>query len=235
MGGFTKRRPFKPRDKVLLIRISCVLKFISFHVKASTKKLEESANRVEEATKELDNNEISTVITELEERLYSILQDMQKGLHENITTNFEPLKSFMNLQKGSTNQDKTLQVLTAEEWQRYIHNVVIKELVTEGMTLVYACFLYENDLDFLPEKTRDWFKAVVKKDIEAEAYSNIIHAQMRLLASLNVLTIRNEGDGGVKFTYINQTVLNEIKPILEEPKGDVKNMVTSLKRAFKIE
>ncbi len=30
-GGFTKRRPFKPQDKVLLIRISFVLKFISFH------------------------------------------------------------------------------------------------------------------------------------------------------------------------------------------------------------
>ncbi|EON70557.1 hypothetical protein [Lysinibacillus sphaericus] len=161
---------------------------------------------------------------------------MQKGLHENITTNFEPLKSFMNLQKESTNQDKTLQILTDEEWQRYLHNVIVKELITEGITLVYACFLYKNDLEFSPNKTKNWFKTVVKEDTDVEIFMNVIHAQIRLFASLNVLTFENnEGNNGSKFTYINQKVFNEIKIILEEPKGDVKNMLTSLKEAFRIE
>ncbi len=161
---------------------------------------------------------------------------MQKGLHENITTNFEPLKSFMYLQKESTNQDKTLQILTDEEWQRYLHNVIVKELITEGITLVYACFLYKNDLEFSPNKTKNWFKTVVKEDTDVEIFMNVIHAQIRLFASLNVLTFENnEGNNGSKFTYINQTVFNEIKIILEEPKGDVKNMLTSLKEAFRIE
>lgn len=200
----------------------------------STKKVQKATTRVEEATKDLENNNISNVMNEFEERLAAIIREMQKGIHDNITSNFEPLKSFINLQKENISRDKTIQILSVEEWKRYIDNAVVKNLRNEGITLLYACFLYENNLEYTIEGTKKWAKTVTNKEIQIEVFTTVIQAQMMLFASLNVLDFQVEGEKH-NFTYVNETVLECIKEIVKEPTKDVKVALNFLTLAFDIE
>lgn len=204
---------------------------------ASTKKLEESANRVEEATKELENSNIDTIITDLEKRMTVMLQEMQQGINDNISTNLEPFTSLLNVQNNVISIDKGIEILNKDEWKEYIKNTIAGGINIEGITLGYSWFLYKNDLKYTLKKTIEWVeKSLNDSDsTQAEIMSNLIRGQMRVYQSFNIFSYEsNDSTNSGKFTYFNQNVFDEIKKLMEGGDEDFKKLNMELKDFFKI-
>lgn len=201
---------------------------------ASTKKLEESANRVEDATKELENNNVSMVIADLEEKLEKIIKEMQHGINENISSN---IKSFFNTKNDRLSVDKNIQILSEEEWDKYLNSVLIEDVEAEGMALIYSYFLFEKKLVYSDEVTKKWVKTFSDSEFQTERFLGIFNGQIRLYASLNVFDFKiiSEDPERAKFIYFNEVVYEKVKSIIEKEEiEDINILADSIKKSLDI-
>ncbi|KOS60585.1 hypothetical protein FJQ98_12060 [Lysinibacillus agricola] len=207
----------------------------------SAKKVEKVSTRVEVATKELENNNLNEIISDLEKRLSSLLLEMSHGIQEKLTANFEPLKVFMNLNKTVYSLDSGIDILNKEEWEKYLNNVIMDDLEPAGITLLYSYFLYENKLKYTDKDTKKWLIFTLRSegvsDDELEMFWGTIRGQMRLFSSLNVFTYyrseKNDDEDGV-LTYYNENVKNIIKNIIEKNGEHYKWVIEDLKLKFNV-
>ncbi|MEK4425152.1 hypothetical protein [Solibacillus sp. FSL K6-1523] len=204
---------------------------------ASTKKLEESAKRVEIATKGLENNNVDTLITDLENRLTDLLKEMHQGIDENINTKFAPLKDLEYFRNSQPFLDKNLQILSDEGWRRYLNNNIVIGLNLEGLTLLYSYFLYENDLDYSIEKTEGWILEITREENRVKEYLGLINGQMRLFSSFNVFDYKqiDEQARVSEFISYNEVVFEEIKSIVANNMDQIGYIIRDLKDIFDIE
>lgn len=184
---------------------------------ASTKKLEESANRVEEATKELEGTNINDTINELEQRLSLLIGEIQHSITENVSTNIEGLKTLFG-ESGSRNTlDKSVQILDEIGLKRYLETK-LNIMTSEGFVLLFAYKLQKNNKKYSTELIRKFFRKLYPHDLdnEIEYFVGLFHGQLKMYKALNLLDyefVDNQAD----ISIISDTVLNEIEIFISDP------------------
>ncbi|OXS70219.1 hypothetical protein B1B04_18830 [Lysinibacillus sp. KCTC 33748] len=203
---------------------------------ASTKKLEDSADRVEAATKELEGNNIRIVVDDLEDRLNKILREVKQGIQDDINENItNPLRDLVNLGKA-TSFDKNFNILSDEDWKKYIYNNIVKEdISTEGVTILYVYYLYVNDKIYSHEKTKKMLESIGYEKSLILLGCGVLQGQVRLLASLNVLEYAkfDEDTQVGKFTKLNEMLKNEIEMIVNKKEEKVIRLMEKFDDLFK--
>lgn len=207
----------------------------------STKKLEESASRVETATKELENNNVKIVVSELEERLHRIIQEMQHGIQNDININIgKPLENLLNLNNNKTPFNKNAQILNEDEWGKYVventKTDTNKELNVEGLTLFYIYFLYVNEKQYSLNATKKWLRKMDYEESEVILGSGVIHGEIRLLQAFNVLEViyLEEESEVSKIISINEILKKHIEEIIEKPEEEIEYLLKNFVDIFNV-
>lgn len=115
----------------------------------STRKLEESALKIEEVTNILQGMEVNELLKNIETRMESL----DKAIDEKMTTNFGDIKNALknNIIVESAPKIKS-SLMNKEEWEIYIRNSIAEEPKKTGVTVLglmyaYLCYKKGKQLD----------------------------------------------------------------------------------------
>jgi len=195
----------------------------------STKRLEESANRVEEATKELEHNNVKNVVAELEEKLRKILSELQKDIKDEIHTKFSLFSEHKN---NNSPSDINLK-LSEDEWEDYLNKNVNNELTVEGISLSFIFYLYKYNKNYNFEITNKWLENMGDPNPEEASY--IIQSQVRVYKSLNIINYEYIGDADIaKINKFDESLNKKMEIIFnsEEKNAKLLNLINALNKTF---
>lgn len=197
----------------------------------SAKKVTKATTRVEEVTKELEDNNVRKVVEELEEKLNNILSNMQNDFKAELQFG---LSSFSELL--SNNESATINFkLSENDWKNYLEKNIINRLTLEGLAISYIYYLYKNNLLYNIDLTKQFLLNLERFKDEFGVGGYIIQGQIRLFKSLNIIDYGAfEGNKKiVKFTTIDPILQNEMEIIFNEQKGEVSQIIVCLDKTFK--
>ncbi|WP_342530125.1 hypothetical protein MKY80_15635 [Lysinibacillus sp. FSL R5-0849] len=199
---------------------------------ASTKKLEESANRVEVTTKELKNNNVKMVVSELEEKLSNILSKMQNE----ITNEFRAFSLFSEQKVDNSPVDINLN-MSDEDWKKYVHKNITKDLTFEGLFISYAYYLFIHKKNYNFQSTVEWFENMGMDKSGSEIGNYIVQGRFMLLKSFNIINyepVISEDINVAKVSDINNTLKKEIDIIFngQDNNESIKHAIEALNKTF---
>lgn len=179
----------------------------------SAKKVQKATTRVEEVTKELESNNVKKVISELEKNIQSIILEMKNDFKQDLHSKFSKF-SGLNLEDNS--MDNKLE-LDGIDWKGYLEkNILNNNLTMEGMVFIYFYYLFINDILFSMDGTKKFLKNMNYLDEELENGSHVILGEARIFRSLNIMNYELGSNDGVKFTWFNESVEEEMKSIFND-------------------
>lgn len=203
----------------------------------SAKKVQKATARVEKATEELESNDIRIIVNDLEERLNKILQEVKQGIKDDIDENItNPLRDLVNFKQ--TPLDKNLYIFSDENWKEYIENNIDNEekiISTEGLTILYVYYLYENNKIYSHENIKKMLESIGYEKNSIMVGCGVLQGQVRLLASLNMLQYRkiDEDAQVAEFTSIDDILKNEIETIVNKKEENVTRLLDVFEGLFK--
>jgi len=199
---------------------------------SSTKKLEESANRVEEVTKDLEGSNINDTISELEQRLSRLIAEIQHSITENVSTNIEGLKTLFGENKNKNTLDKSVQVLNEKGMKEYLEKN-LNTSTAEGLVLLGAYQLQKHNKKYSVELVNKYFKELFPSDTDNETnfFVGVFHGHLKSYKGLNVLDYEFEGEEA-EITFLSKIVLNEIEELINSPSWQGADEYKTLYKVF---
>ena len=197
----------------------------------SAKKVQKATTRVEEATNELKNNNIETVVLDLEKRLGNILSKMQNEITDE-------LRTMPFLKNDNSPTDISLN-MSDEDWEKYVHKNIIKELTFEGLTISFAyyLFIHNEQYTYTNESAQKWFENMKQDKTGAEIGGYILLGQLRLFRSLNIINYEptiSENENIARLSNINDLLKKEMDEIFQSQDNNAffKQAIDALNKTF---
>ena len=157
----------------------------------TTNKLSESAEKIEEVTRKIEDTSIDVLFTQLESKVNEIISVIDTSLKEEMDKHKDFLNEFMKSKNFKSPFEDSFEIMSEEQWNKYIEeinkdNSLISELlyhiyIKNKKNLSYNYYHYANWIVNNTEGVND-------KDGFSSFIATILNGAQYVLESLNVFT-----------------------------------------------
>lgn len=180
---------------------------------ASTKKLEDAANRVEEATKGLEDNNVNTMITDLEDRISVLVNEVQQGIDVKLSGHYKEISDFLErINQKNVHFDNSIFKMTKEQWEHYVEVYMGDNMPPHVLVLVHMFYKKKFSLNYSLKEITQWVVETEAIDnTESHLYEFLFFGALSTYKSLGVFDYE-ESKGSLIVNYFSE----ELFAVLEQ-------------------
>ncbi|GEM_PF-2095867 len=202
---------------------------------SSSKKLQKSAKRVEEATLKLENNNIDEIIANLENKITKIITEVQSGIDSKLSIHHNDIKILLeNGNKFEPPFVDTFLNLSQTQWETHIKTHIHELISTEGVLLIHLYYKKKLSLKYNLNKVVEWYLEFSDRNKDDRTrYYDVFYGILRTYRSFGIIDFK-EMDTKLTITYFDDNLYKALGKLILENKWEDKISIKKIINEYTI-
>lgn len=196
----------------------------------STRKLEESAVKIAEVSDTLKDNDIKSLVEELENKITGLIDGVQTGLGNRLDNHFEMINTLTFQRTGKSSPiESSDEYLTKEQWDSYVKKYIVENLNLATLSLLFFYMMHKTGIQLEISEIAKWIKENTDLKLNLDTTAHSILGSSLVFNTLNVIEIESDVNDKLEITYFSGVLMNCIDDVIDDANGTV---VKKLKNKF---